>query len=106
MITAKACLSLLLAAGAAAGPARTDLHGDPLPAGAVARLGSTRWRAAAVEVEALAVAPDGKTVAAACRWSGVTLFDAGGKVVRHLRPADTCCERVAFSPDGRRLATY
>ena len=43
---------------------RRDLYGDPLPDGAVARLGTLRWRAAK-GVEALAFAPDGNTIACA-----------------------------------------
>jgi len=58
------------------GPARTDRHGDPLPDGAFARLGTLRWRARG-EVEALAFAPDGKTVASASS-EGLCLFEAAG----------------------------
>src|SRR5262249_4633626 len=75
----------------------------PLPEGAVARLGTLRWRAAG-EVEALAFSPDGKAVASASYREGVCLFDADGRLTRHIRPADTTFDRLPFPPDGRRLA--
>src|SRR5262245_7519236 len=43
--------------------ARTDRHGDPLPPGAVARLGTVRWRPNA-EIAALVYSADGKTLLA------------------------------------------
>jgi RNA polymerase sigma factor (sigma-70 family) len=80
-----------------------DRQGDPLPAGALTRLGTLRWRARG-EVAALAVAPDGKTVAAAA-YGKLSLFDAAtGKLTKSLRPPDSFLRRIAFSPDGTRLA--
>jgi RNA polymerase sigma factor (sigma-70 family) len=90
-------------------PIGVDRQGDPLPAGAVARLGTLRWRGGD-EVEALAFAPDGKTIAAmsprgAASNRGVFLFDVtSGKLKKHIGPSDRFYRRIAFSPDGTRLA--
>src|SRR5947209_2338179 len=48
-----------------ADPPRTDLHGDPLPPGAIARMGSLRWRHHEESGSHLHVipSPDGKLVA-------------------------------------------
>jgi RNA polymerase sigma factor (sigma-70 family) len=81
-----------------------DRHGDTLPEGAMARLGTLCWRAG-TEVSSLAYAADGKTLAALSR-GGVYLFDTGiGKVTKRFRPFDAPVGvgRLAFSPDGQRL---
>src|SRR5262249_49287671 len=52
------------AAGEAPPRGRTDLHGDPLPQQALARLGTVRFRHGR-EITAIAFAPDSKTVATA-----------------------------------------
>src|SRR5438105_1587235 len=48
----------------AAPPAHTDLHGDPLPPAALARMGTTRLREPG-PVVALAFSQDGKTLSSA-----------------------------------------
>jgi RNA polymerase sigma factor (sigma-70 family) len=85
---------------------RVDRYGDPLPPGAVARLGTIRFRAPG-EIMSLAYSPDGKTIAVASH-GGLFLFDAAsGKRLRQLSLPNAMWDRempLAFSPDGKRLA--
>ncbi|SRR5579883_1972942 len=93
---------------------RRDRYGDPLPPGAIARLGTQRWRASG-DVETLAFTPDGQTVLAVSPAgnpladspppNGLCLFDVvSGKRIRYIRPPSTFFGRVALSADGKRLA--
>jgi RNA polymerase sigma factor (sigma-70 family) len=82
---------------------RFDLLGDPLPEGALARMGTTRWRAPG-EVTALALAPDGKTAAVAGRGD-LRLYDVTtGKPLWTIDNLGFSAGSAAFSPDGTRLA--
>jgi RNA polymerase sigma factor (sigma-70 family) len=81
---------------------RTDAHGDSLPPGAVARLGTVRfchegW------LQQFALSPDGRTLAAVAGKS-VAFWDfATGRLTRRLTfRRDMFC--LAFAPDGKSLA--
>ncbi|HTU88539.1 MAG TPA: PQQ-binding-like beta-propeller repeat protein, partial [Gemmataceae bacterium] len=81
---------------------RRDLFGDPLPPGAIARLGTMRLRYAAC----MAFSPDGKVVATA-QGRTVHLWEAAtGKQMRRFStpPSMGWAHTVAFSPDGRIVA--
>ncbi len=85
---------------------RVDRYGDPLPPGAIARLGTLRFRIDCHRVEQLAFAPDGKTLAAASS-RGLTLFEvASGKQMKVINPSGIGFSRLVYSPDGKRLMTY
>jgi WD40 repeat protein len=102
--------------------ARTDPNGDPLPAGALARMGSLRWRHGTA-VSYLAFTPDGKAVLTASQDGIIRLWERdSGKEIRrfqappqklqpmNLRPPlvygyGGTVAGVAMSQDGKLLAT-
>jgi RNA polymerase sigma factor (sigma-70 family) len=82
-----------------------DAVGDPLPDGAVQRLGSLRLRPGH-EVFALAYSPDGKSLASCGMGSAVHIWDAAtGKELLQLAKDDASCKNVLFSHDGTTLIT-
>jgi WD40 repeat protein len=71
---------------------KLDCHGDPLPAGALVRLGTVRFRHADT-VSFVAFLPDGKTLLTAAQDQLVHLWDLGtGKEVRRFGNAATLSE--------------
>src|ERR1700732_4611 len=79
---------------------RVDRHGDPLPLGAIARLGTVRLR----EVGSIAYANDGKTLASGGQGL-VRIWDAdSGKELRRFQGPNYGVDSVALSSDGRWLA--
>lgn len=88
------------------GSARTDRHGDPLPADAIARFGTIRFRSG-FGLSFAVLSPDGKLVALNGGTDRIHLMDsATGLVVRDIPLSPPMgAMRAAFSPDGTLLAT-
>lgn len=87
----------------ASGP-HADRTGDPLPGGAVARLGTLRWRHAG-PVDFVTFSPDGRKIVSASRDDHtLRLWDPGtGRELRRSTGAGRI-RAAAFSPDGKTLA--
>lgn len=85
---------------------RTDLYGDPLPAGAVARMGTMRGRHTA-DVDSIVFSPDGKLIASTCdrKGDGVHIWNAATRrEVRRIQVTGDIYARVhAFTPDSKAL---
>jgi WD40 repeat protein len=86
---------------------RLDLHGDPLPPGALARLGSSRYWHGLLNA-AVAQSPDGKLLATGGHDYTIRLMDAGtGRELRRLGRPDGPQRpgmSLSFSPDSKTLA--
>jgi WD40 repeat protein len=109
---ALALAALLVPAGRAEEPAapRRDRHGDPLPEGALARMGTVRLRHEH-PVTDLAFSPDGKTLVTVGQDADLVFWDpATGKEVRRVpragpRGVGFGNRGVCFSADGRHIVT-
>jgi len=95
-------------------PARTDLYGDPLPPGAVARLGTLRLRHA--DVVAMTFSKDGKRLISCSRDGEVRVWDvATGRLLRQTRLIQKARELTKFgyipavfslTPDGATAVAW
>ena len=89
---------------------RRDLYGDPLPAGARARLGTARFRGSEFGFSCAALSPDGKFLAAASHRGPVVIWDvATGREQRRIlgdAPLGLGFQAngLTFSPTSKTLA--
>ncbi len=86
-----------------AATAKKDLYGDPLPAGAVVRLGTTRYRQDS-PIYRIAFTPDGKNIVTDSEDSILRVWDAdAGRVIRRIDPEVDAMEDFALSEKGKLI---
>lgn len=101
-------LWLAWAAAIPFGPPPVHRYGDPLPPGAVARLGFVRTGSnnplnTADGGTLAAFSPDGKSFASVC-YNRIYVWDVKtGRVRRRFQPGDGLVGRLAFTADGKSL---
>jgi WD40 repeat protein len=87
-------------------PVAADLHGDPLPAGAMARLGTRRWRPGQESLLVL-YTPDGRQLVTAGADGALALWDGdSGRLVRRFGTFLGTTDLTAVTANGRTLATF
>jgi WD40 repeat protein len=85
-------------------PTRTDSYGDPLPKGAILRLGTVRF--CQPIPFSLAFSPDGKLFSSGGSDNRIRLWDPDtGKELRILKGHKSPVNRIALSADGKLLAS-
>src|SRR5947207_15480611 len=106
LLAALACLPMPPAYAAPVQEApRTDNYGDPLPDGALARIGTTRLRHGGWVIM-VAFSPDGKLLASSGNDNLVRLWEPQtGREVRRLTGHTGWVNTVTFAPDGKTLAS-
>jgi len=83
---------------------RTDSFGDPLPRGAIARLGTSRWRASN-PMQSVAFSSNGRLVAASCVDSHIRIFDFPSGLLLKQIPIDNVNQlgSIVFTADNNTL---
>jgi len=102
------CVALLIATPLLADDPRAsgDFYGDPLPHGAIARLGTIRFRHGGDVVYQVRFAPGDKILASAGKDHVVRVWDAhSGRQLHRLEGHQGEVRGVAFFPDAQRLAS-
>ena len=85
-------------------PPRRDRYGDPLPPGAIARMGTARLRVDQ-DVTAFAFWPDDQTLAACCRDGSVRFWERStGRQVRRLQTPLSFVRAAIFVPGSKAVA--
>jgi WD40 repeat protein len=104
------CVALIAVAGApGADPShsgKVDQAGDPLPAGAIARIGTTRYRLGGTFNQVF-LTPDGAIAIGNAAGQDVVFWEAAtGKRVDSFQDPDLYEWTADLSPDGKRLALF
>ena len=82
-----------------------DIYGDPLPKGAIARLGTARFRAGDDWFRGLAITPDGTAVIAATGDRSVYVWNTStGRLIRRIRTDPFGISGFTTSPNGKKIA--